>query len=585
MQILHKIEKAWNAIRWKMLIIFVFFSVISTGLVGCFSVAVLNVVIRRECAYLIEERINAIVEGRKGLIELLVERVGGRDAQISNVSQFADRTREWNAMWPGIQSVVIVAPKGGTNGAGPAGLNTDTFTGIVADGNQMEIRFLRTVHRERFCATIVLRMPLTESVLAQLAKSAGLEVAVSTPVMLRPYRAEEGIGAEIAANFIPGSRRPVPVVVVARNWKTGHMESWAVCQVRPSYSKTIEDLSRMGLRTASWVSPLAGIAVAFALVYAAGLLLAFRLSKRIVSVIDGLSHAALRVGKGDFSISLPVAERDQLGTLAASFNKMTQDLEDLREQERQRAVLERDIALAHEAQQYLYPRAAPVLSGANVWGVAAPARIVSGDLYDFFSFSNSEVGLLCADVSGKGMPAALMMAHLQAVTHGRLLDLDNSVVRPSPEALVTALNRDLRGRFGSHRYATMFYGEFDSTKKILRYVNAGHCPPILISEAGEAMTLKEGDLPVGLFPGIEYQELQVNLPSGSSIVVFSDGVPDALNSHGEEFGEERIISCCTSLPKGAGAEAICMRLFNQVAEWAAGVDQFDDTTILVVSVD
>ena len=572
-----------------MLIIFVFFSVISTGLVGCFSVAVLNVVIRRECTYLIEERINAIVESRKGLIELLAEGVGRswkrRCSDVRCVSQFADHTRELNAIWPGSQSVITVTPKGASNGAGPAGFHTDTFTGIVVDENRMEIRFLRTVHREGFSATIVLKMPLTESVFAQLAEAAGLEIAVSKPVMLRPYRAEEGIGGEVEANFIPGSRRPVPVVVVARNWKTGLLESWAICQVHPSYSKTIEDLSRMGLRTASWVAPLAGIAVAFAVVYGAGLLLAFRLSKRIVSVIDGLSHAALRVGKGDFSVSVQVSEQDQLGTLAASFNKMTQDLENLREQEKQRVVLERDIALAHEAQQYLYPRAAPVLSGANVWGVAAPARIVSGDLYDFFPFSNNQVGLLCADVSGKGMPAALMMAHLQAVAHGRLLDLDNGVVRPSPEALVTALNRDLRGRFGSHRYATMFYGEFDSTKKILRYINAGHCPPILISEAGEAMTLKEGDLPVGLFPEIKYRELQVNLPSGTSIVVFSDGVPDALNSQGEEFGEERIISCCTSLPRGASAETICMRLFSEVAEWAADVDQFDDTTILVVSVD
>jgi HAMP domain-containing protein len=255
----------------------------------------------------------------------LVEGVRRDDAQTSNVPQFADRTRELNAIWPGSQSAVMVMPTGVTNGAGPAGLNTDTFSGIVVDGNRMEIRFLRTVHRERCSVTIVLRMPLTESVFAQLAEAAGLEIAVSKPVMLRPYRAEEGIGGEIEANFIPGSRRPVPEVVVARNWKTGLLESWAICQVHPSYSKTIEDLSRMGLRTASWVSPLAGIAVAFALVYAAGLLLAFRLSKRIVSVIDGLSHAALRVGKGDFSISLPVAERDQLGTLAASFNKMTQD--------------------------------------------------------------------------------------------------------------------------------------------------------------------------------------------------------------------------------------------------------------------
>jgi sigma-B regulation protein RsbU (phosphoserine phosphatase) len=222
---------------------------------------------------------------------------------------------------------------------------------------------------------------------------------------------------------------------------------------------------------------------------------------------------------------------------------------------------------------------------ATAWGVTTPARIVSGDLYDFFSFSNTEVGLLCADVSGKGMSAALMMAHLQAVAHGRLLTLDERDRRPSPDAFVTALNRDLRGRFGDHRYATMFYGEFDSANKVLRYINAGHCPPVLISETGEATTLREGDVPVGLFPGIEYQERQVTLTSGSWLVVYSDGVTDALNSHGEEFGEERIISCCTSLPKGASAEEICMLLSGSVVEWAAGVEQFDDTTILVLAVE
>ena len=172
-------------------------------------------------------------------------------------------------------------------------------------------------------------------------------------------------------------------------------------------------------------------------------------------MIDGLSHAAYRIGKGDFSVRVAVPEQDQLGILAASLNAMTQDLESLREQEKERAVLERDIALAHEAQQYLYPRAAPVLSTASVWGVTTPARIVSGDLYDFLSFSNTEVGLLCADVSGKGMSAALMMANLQAVAHGRLLGGSNG--RPAPDKFVTALNRDIRGRFGDNRYAHVLW--------------------------------------------------------------------------------------------------------------------------------
>jgi sigma-B regulation protein RsbU (phosphoserine phosphatase) len=406
----------------------------------------------------------------------------------------------------------------------------------------------------------------------------------SKPELLGRHRAHE-LNRVIEANFIPGSKRPVSVVVIARNWQTGQFEDWAVCQVRPSYTRTAEDLSRMGMRTASWVSPLGGIALGLLVVYACGLLLSVRLSQKIVGVIDGLSHGALQVGKGDFSVRVAVPDQDQLGILASSFNEMTRDLENLREQEKQSAVLERDIALGHEVQQYLYPRVAPALPGASLWGVTKPARIVSGDLYDFLPFSKSEVGLLCADVSGKGVSAALMMAHLQALAHGRLLPLDEAGTRPAPAAFVTVLNRDLRGRFGNNRYATMFYGEFDSRRKILRYVNAGQCPPILISPAGEATKLSGGDLPAGLFPEITYQELRVTLSSGCAFVAYTDGVTDALNSQGEAFGDERLMSCCTSLPKGANAETLCELLSAKVAEWSAGAEQFDDTTILVLAVD
>ena len=277
-------------------------------------------------------------------------------------------------------------------------------------------------------------------------------------------------------------------------------------------------------------------------------------------------------------------QQDQLGILASSFNEMTRELENLREQEKQKAVLEREVGLAHEVQQNPYPRCPCGLSSARASAPATPARIVSGDLYDFFPFSDSEIGLLCADISGKGMSAALMMAHLQALVHGRLLASDE-IRRPAPVALVGALNEELRGRFGDNRYATMFYGEFDARSKILRYVNAGHCPPILISGGGEPRILAGGDLPVGLFPEITYQELRVTLPKGSAVIVYTDGVTDALNSQGEAFGEERLMSVCKSLPKEAAAETICQLLSGKVSEWSAGVDQLDDITIVVLTVD
>jgi len=580
MQPLKTLKKAWGAVRWKMLIIFVFFSITSMFLVACFSVAVLNVVIRRESAYFIEERINGIVDNHRRLASFLLAQVQGCNAPASDSPLFTDYS---SGVWPGAETLITVLPKGAINRAKPKWLDSDSFAGVVVDQGNLEIRSFRTAERPGCSVTMLERIPIGDSFLKELASALGLQVSGSKQKMLRRYGAHEEIFHDIEANFVPGSSRPVSAVVTARNWQTGLFEDWELCQVRPSYSRTVANLSHMGMQTATWVSLLGAIALALVIMYALGLLLSVRLSQRIVAVIDGLTHGAVQIGKGDFSVRLAVPDHDQLGMLASSFNEMTRDLENLRQQEKQNAVLERDIALAHEVQQYLYPRVTPVLAGANVWGVTAPARMVSGDLFDFLSFSKSEVGLLCADISGKGVSAALMMAQLQALAHGRLLPLNESRARPRPDAFMTALNGDLQGRFGNNRYATMFYGEFDSESKVLRYINAGHCPPLLISEAGEVTKLTGGDLPVGLFPEIRYQELQVVLSNGSAVVVYTDGVTDALNSQGEEFGEQRLLSCCSSLPKGAKAETICMLLSKRVADWAAGVVQFDDTTILVLS--
>jgi serine phosphatase RsbU (regulator of sigma subunit) len=563
-----------------MLIIFVFFSVISMILVGCLAVAILNVVIRRESAYLLEERIKVVVDQRKELLDSVEAGIHSCPDLQSNTLQLISQSDNVSP-----ENQITVLPWRESGSFEHAWHETGPFAGVVADQGHLEIRSFRRIERAGCSVTLAARKPLDDAFLGQLSNAAGLRIVDARPKLLVPYRAAEGIRGEIEANFVPGSRRPIPIVVTARNWQTGQLEDWVVCEVRPSYSRTIEDLGHMGLRTASWVAPFGAIAFGLVTVYTLGLFLSLRLAQRIVNVIDGLSHAALQVGKGNFSVRVTDPERDQLGRLAASFNAMTQDLESLREHERQRAILERDIALGREAQQYLYPRRAPVLSRASVWGVTEPARIVSGDLYDFLSFTDCKVGLICADVSGKGTSAALMMANLQAVAHGRLLPFDNADVRPAPDAFVAALNRDISGRFGDNRYATLFYGEFDSRTQILRYVNAGHTAPIFISAKREVTKLSGGDLPVGMFPDATFQERRVKLPPGSSIVVYTDGVSDALNVKGEEFGEERIMRCLASLPRPIDAEGICQHLAGEVADWGDGVLRSDDTTIMVLSVD
>jgi len=454
MEIFKALKQSWSAVRWKMLVIFALLSVTSTLLVSCCAAALLKVVIRRANASLVEERIKGVVESWSRFTPLLLERVPcGTPGQKVSVLRIDPA-----AMWPDGQISVTVAPKGAQAPmTANAWFDNGSLAGIVSDGGRLEVRALQSAEREGCSVSMMVQIPLNESLLKRLSREAGLEISGTKTIMMQRYRAERGLRGEIEANFVPGSGWSIPVVVSARNAETGRSEDWTVCQLRPTLTRTLGDLSRMGLRKASWISPFGSLAFGLAIVYATGFLFSAQLGRRIVAAIDGLSIAARRVGRGDFSVRLPVRERDQLGNLASSFNEMTRDLEVLREKERRNAVLERDIALAHEVQEYLYPRTRPVLPGVTVWGATNAARVLSGDLYDFVPFSNGNVGLLCADVSGKGLSAALMMSHLQAMAHDRLLLAEDTDRQPEPAVFVDGLNRDLRGRFGNSRYATMFY--------------------------------------------------------------------------------------------------------------------------------
>ena len=188
---------------------------------------------------------------------------------------------------------------------------------------------------------------------------------------------------------------------------------------------------------------------------------------------------------------------DQIGELTGSFNEMAASLEQFQKREVTRLEFESDLRMAQRVQEYLFPRQAPVVSGATVAGRTIPARTVGGDLYDFFDLGQKRLGVLCADVSGKGVSAALMMANLQAVAHAHVGAFPDGTSQP-PALFVQRLNEAFVGRFGSNRYATLFWAEYNAQARILTYVNAGHEPPILIRPTGEIERLETSGFPVGM---------------------------------------------------------------------------------------
>jgi serine phosphatase RsbU (regulator of sigma subunit) len=163
-----------------------------------------------------------------------------------------------------------------------------------------------------------------------------------------------------------------------------------------------------------------------------------------------------------------------------------------------------------------------------------------------------------------------MMANLQALARARL-----SAARPGE--FVQRLNQQLAGRFGDNRYATLFWGEFNTQTAVLTYVNAGHPAPILIHSGGEIERLDADGFPVGMFADARYFARNANLVPGSRLVMFTDGLTDAQNVAAEEFGEDRLIELC-------GSAADANAFIQVVAEWSAGTEQFDDTTVIVVDI-
>jgi serine phosphatase RsbU (regulator of sigma subunit) len=231
---------------------------------------------------------------------------------------------------------------------------------------------------------------------------------------------------------------------------------------------------------------------------------------------------------------------------------------------------------AREIQQGLMPKEFPQIPGLEISGSWRPARVVGGDYFDVFALSGSRVGLCIADVSGKGMPAALLMSNLQAVF--RALASDGI----SPKELTEKANRVMWRNTTEAKFITFFYARLDAGARILQYTNAGHNAPILTRTDGTQARLEEGGVILGAFQEVAYGQGEIELRPGDRLVMFTDGVSEAVNGEGEEFGEERIVEASLR-HRQLSAEVLHHTLLNLVTEFCG--DEFeDDATVLVVAV-
>ena len=241
----------------------------------------------------------------------------------------------------------------------------------------------------------------------------------------------------------------------------------------------------------------------------------------------------------------------------------------------QAAVERRELDEARRIQRKLLPSTMPALDG---WEVAVswqPASGVGGDCFDAISFGPARLGLSIADVVGKGIPAALLMANLQAAVRAFATNTTD------PAELCQQVNRILCGHIAEGRFISFFYCIVDHDESTLTFANAGHYPPILIRADGAIERLDTGGAVLGVFPEGVYEQGQVSLRGGDRIILYTDGITDVCNASDDEFGDDRLVDLAVA-NRGCSAPALQARLANAVDAFSDGRFQ-DDATLIVLA--
>jgi sigma-B regulation protein RsbU (phosphoserine phosphatase) len=328
--------------------------------------------------------------------------------------------------------------------------------------------------------------------------------------------------------------------------------------------------------------------VVFFIVEIISFIIGISMTRTITGAVHRLYEGTQKVIEGDFSHRIEVQGADQLAELGKSFNSMTENLERLLVVAKEKERLQSEIEIAREVQSQLYPRVTPRTRMLNVTAICQPARMVSGDYYDYELIRDTQIALAIGDVAGKGISAALLMATLQSSLRTQLQNwmegaaaAGNGIVTipVSTSRLMGRLNNQLHAYTSPEKYATFLLGVYDEPTGAFTYTNAGHLPPIVVRD-GVGSRLDVNGTVVGAFPLSSYGESRVNLASGDLLMCFTDGVTEPENEYGEMFGEDRLMDLVVRNAHRDDQEIIDL-VIQSVRQWTSSEELQDDMTMLL----
>jgi phosphoserine phosphatase RsbU/P len=478
-----------------------------------------------------------------------------------------------------------------------AGPNAKEFTGILQSGGQTHLIAMREVESPRGKNLVELSLRITPEFLETVAPDLG-------PIQVTALQRADGENSVNVVrlgnvnyrfqNRISTRRRTLqpasywfdPVIEGFSKLDATYLEAgdklgekqpvFAAYTARPSVLNG-RIFSSLGEFSNSRVYGFEVVAVFLLLLGIFGLITGFVLIRAITGAVDELYRATQLVQAGDLTHRVKIERRDQLGILGESFNLMTGSISSLIEEQRQRQRLENEISIAREVQNQLFPQRVPSVPGVEIEAICKAARTVSGDYYDFIQLSSTRIAIAIADISGKGISAALLMASLQAALRSQLLAPGSDSM--STAELVGRLNLHLVRNTGDDRFATFFVAVYDSATRLLRYTNAGHLPAFCIC-GDHAVYLDKGGMVLGVIEDYPFVEGSETVPPDAILVGYSDGLVEPENVYGEEFGIQRLRDSALRLNAGSPS-AIAQGMMQAADEWAGTAEQADDMTVIV----
>lgn len=323
------------------------------------------------------------------------------------------------------------------------------------------------------------------------------------------------------------------------------------------------------------------LTVSFILLFFGVIAIAIFFSRFITEPLRILSEGVKKIGSGDLQTSVDITSGDEFEDLAGTFNRMTADLRnyilELRRTTAEKERFTRELEIAQGIQQSFLPDTIPEIPGIELAVFSSPALEVGGDFYDFIPVGDDEWGLVIADVSGKGVPAALFMAL------SRTLIRVSTTWKSDPASAITEANSLICRDSKTSMFVTLFYLVIDSQKRELTYVNAGHNPPLMLTreKKNDITLLKAEGIALGIIDGIDLGSVTVRLKEGDLVALYTDGITEAMNGAGEEYGMDRfseiLLKCRDKKP-----DEMIEDIRASVKEFTGTTPQSDDITLILI---